>query len=246
LTVGITHRYQITIVYQQVQAVSSGNQGGISTGGGGGGGIGGGGGGIGGGGGGIGGGGGGIGGGGGGGIGGGGGTTGGIGGGGNTTGGGGNTGNTIIYRETALRATSGGATPIVRPSVTGITDQGRPVDGQSGTAALNNVAIEFQTVAGADKYIFEFSNDPSFKKKVVKGPFFFPSSNTGATSNSFDIRNDLKNVPEGGLIWFRVGARNSVDDPGPLGIDTPNGGDYVYSSGNTTFRVAPSAPNPPQ
>ena len=230
LTTGITHRYQITIVYQAVQAVTTGNAGGVGTGTTGGGGIGGntGGGGIGG----------------GGAV---GGTTSGTTttGGGNGTNGGNNTnGTSVIYRETALRASSGAATPVVRPSINGVDLQGANTGGQSSSASLKTVAVNFQTVSGADQYVFEFAKDPGFKNKVVKGPFYFPSANTTAASDPFDLRSGFQDVPLGQFIFFRVGARNSLDQPGPLGQDTPNGGNYIYSADLRTFQN-PGVPPPP-
>jgi TolB-like protein len=242
MAVGVTHRYRVSVLYSAVRAPDlnqNGAGGGIGGGGIGGGGIGGGGiggGGIGGGGiggGGIGGGG--IGGGGigGGGIGGGGIGGGGIGGGGNV--GGGNVGG-IIYRESALEAQSGAVTPLSRPAVTG------PVSDQN----MQRVQVSFRTTQGANQYAVEFSATPDFKKKVQKGPFFANFSlASDSRTESYDLSTDFKDLKAGSRVYYRVGARNSLDTPGPMGTNTVNGDDYIYSQDLNSFAkisVPPAAP----
>ncbi|MFM7320465.1 MAG: hypothetical protein ACKO5K_02935 [Armatimonadota bacterium] len=240
LTVGVTHRYRVSVLYKQVVAAD------LSLGGGGGGGLGGGGGigggGLGGGGlgggGGIGGGGlgggGGIGGGGlggGGGIGGGGIGGGGIGGGGNA--GGGQNGTQLLYRESNVEAVSGPVTPIARPGITGpTTDQD-----------LRRVVVTFRTVQGANEYCVEFSDSPNFKKKVQMAPFIAPFA------AGLDSRTEAYNIfdafPRASRIYFRVGARNAIDAPGPVGKDTPNADSFVYSQDGSVFGRLPLPPGPP-
>ncbi len=240
LTVAATHRYRVAVLYKQLQAadLSGGNNGGgaggIGGGGIGGGGIGGGG--IGGGG--IGGGG--IGGGGigGGGIGGGGGGNIGGGGGGNIGGGGGgnNGGTQILYRESNVEATSGAVTPIARPGVTGPT-----VDQD-----LRRVTVSFRTTPGANEYVAEFSSRPDFRNKVQKGPFTAPYlAGIDSRTETFDISNEFRSLRSGDRVYFRIGGRNAGDLPGPVGKDTPNAGDFVYSQDGSAFGKLPTPPGPP-
>lgn len=237
LTVAATHRYRVAVLYKQLQAadLSGGNGGGGAggIGGGGAGGIGGGGaGGIGGGGAG------GIGGGGGGNIGGGGGGNIGGGGGGNIGGGGGgnNGGTQILYRESNVEATSGAVTPIARPGVTGPT-----VDQD-----LRRVTVSFRTTPGANEYVAEFSSRPDFKNKVQKGPFTAPYlSGIDSRTETFDISTEFRNLRSGDRVYFRIGGRNAGDLPGPVGKDTPNAGDFVYSQDGSAFGKLPTPPGPP-
>ena len=214
LTVGVTHRYRVEVVYQQLLATqpTQGGQGGQ------GGGVGGGGGGV-------------------------GGNNGGGGGVGGNTGGGGNTGQnnggtaTILYKQSNIQAQSGAATPIARPQTTG------PTSDQN----LSQVRVTFRTVPGADTYVVEFSKDPSFSNKKVRGPFISPYVSGGATqTDTLDLSNDFKDVASGGRIFYRVGGKASIDNPGPLERGTPNGGNYIYSVDNLFFAKLGNPPNPPQ
>ncbi len=229
LTVAATHRYRVAVLYKQLQAADlSGGNGGGGAGGIGGGGAGG------------------IGGGGAGGIGGGGIGGGGIGGGGNIGGGGGgniggggggnNGGTQILYRESNVEATSGAVTPIARPGVTGPT-----VDQD-----LRRVTVSFRTTPGANEYVAEFSSRPDFKNKVQKGPFTAPYlSGIDSRTETFDISTEFRNLRSGDRVYFRIGGRNAGDLPGPVGKDTPNAGDFVYSQDGSAFGKLPTPPGPP-
>jgi TolB-like protein len=227
MPVGAPHRYSVRILYQQVQTTvpQTGNNTGGGVGGGIGGGIGGG-----------------VGGGVGGGIGGniGGQTTGGNTGGTNTGGNNGNTGGgeSILYRLTTLATVSGSATPISRAAVTGPT----------GDRSLNNIQVTFQPVAGADSYLFEFSDNPLFTNKKKRGPFYFDGNATAgqvATSETFDLSKDFSSLPAGGRVFIRVGAKNSLDVPGPSPRDTTNGDNFVYSANQVSFTKLGTPPPPP-
>jgi hypothetical protein len=142
-----------------------------------------------------------------------------------------------LYRETELRASSGAVTPVTRPGISGVT---------LGQQGLRSVQVGFQTVQGADQYVFEFATQPNFQGATRRGPFYFqPTANSGLTSEPFDISREFANVPENGRVYVRVGARNSLDEPGPLSRDTPNGQDYVYSAIQTTFNKPVTPPPPP-
>ncbi len=169
----------------------------------------------------------------------GGGTTGGGTTGGAATGGGtaGNTAGTVFYRETPVLATSGSATPITRPGATG------PVSDQN----LQRVRVTYRTVQGANQYIVEFASDPSFNNKKTRGPFFSAfTSGVDSQTAILDLSGDFSNLNSGDRIYYRVGARNSNDSPGPLARDTPNGGEYIYSADNVSFAKLGTPPNPPQ
>ena len=184
LTVGETHFYRITVLYQSAafDGTTGGGNGGGNVGGG---------------------------------------TTGGG------TGGGGGGGNGVTYRETALSMASGPATPLARPGIT------EPTTAQD----IRHLSVTFETVPGADTYVFEFSSTADFKNKVVLGPFPFSYADAATISAPFDLSASFPDAafPAGTRLFFRVGARALTDTPGPISIGTPNGGDYIYSAPSTSF-----------
>jgi TolB-like protein len=154
-------------------------------------------------------------------------------------GGGGGGGNTnsgqVQYRDTNVQATSGQATPLARPKTSTA-----PVPQN-----LAAVQISFTPTQGADQYVVEFARDPSFANKVQRGPFFVSPGTITFTTSKFDISKELASVPANGPIFFRVGARNSQDSPGPTPFEVSNGDSYIYSSDNLTFNRIGGPPNPP-
>ena len=157
--------------------------------------------------------------------------------GGNNGGGGNNNTSQIAYKVGNIQSVSGVATPVARPQTVG------PVSDQN----LANIRVTFRTVQGADQYILEFARDPSFSKKVSRGPFFSAFSGGGTTqSDILDLSNDFNNVAAGGRIYYRVGARNSQDSPGPLKRGVPNGDNYIYSGDSLSFAKLGNPPAPPQ
>ena len=160
------------------------------------------------------------------------------GGGGNIGGGGGNAGGgqngtTLLYRESNVEAVSGPVTPIARPGITGPTaDQD-----------LRRIVVTFRTVQGANEYCVEFSDTPNFKKKVQMVPFIAPFA-AGLESRT-EAYNIFDAFPRATRIYFRVGARNAIDAPGPVGKDTPNADSFVYSQDGSAFGRLPLPPGPP-
>lgn len=189
LTVGVTHRYRVNVVYRRI-IISTGTGGG---------------------------------------------------------GGGGGTGDgDTQFQETSLTSSTKNATPIARPGVVG------PTGSQRLGGTNEGVTIVFSTVQGANSYVFEFADNAAFNNKKVKGPFTFgytPGQNS--QSIRFDLRDDFRDIVnstnggEGRIIFFRVGARNQTDDPGPISEGVPNGGPYIYSSGDSFFTVLGGPPPPP-
>ena len=158
---------------------------------------------------------------------------------GGTNTGGTNNGNTsqIVYKVGNIQAVSGAATPIARPQTVG------PVSDQN----LASVRITFRTVQGADQYIVEFATDPSFSNKKTRGPFFSAFTGGGTTQTDIlDLSNDFNSVAAGGRLYYRIGGRNSQDNPGPLKRGVPNGGEYIYSGENLSFAKLGNPPAPPQ
>ena len=137
-------------------------------------------------------------------------------------GGGGGAATNTAYRETTLSAVSGPTTPLARPGVIGPT----------GTTNLQNFPVTFQTVRGGDAYIFEFSAAADFSSKIALGPLPATYKDAATVSAAFDLSASFPNAtfPAGTPIYCRVGVRASGDALTPLPNQTPNGGDYIYSS----------------
>ena len=151
---------------------------------------------------------------------------------GGTTGG---TGGQIIYQESNVTAGSGPATPVVRPDI----KPGETV------RQLRSVTVTYQTVTGANQYAVEFASDPSFKNKIQFGPFFQGFSSNVTTTEAYDISAKFKSLKQNDRVYFRVGARNSLDQPGPTGKDSPNSDNYIYSQDGASFGKQDSPPGPP-
>jgi hypothetical protein len=46
-------------------------------------------------------------------------------------------------------------------------------------------------------------------------------------------------------VFYRVGARSSVDERRPINRDAPNGGEFIYSADQAYFEVTTEPPLPP-
>ncbi len=147
----------------------------------------------------------------------------------------------------------------------------RPVcESPGGTVAsdfvdLTNVTFAWKSSAGADQYVIEVSSTPDFiRSKTWVNTIYQPSSQDGITYTKSFV-NVLKNadtaavVPElssvqpGDTLFWRVGARNRLDTPGPIPAGpspTVSGAKntrYIYSDPNMNFMfmTLPDLPNPP-
>lgn len=129
------------------------------------------------------------------------------------------------YVEHIVARSSSPVTPLIRPAVVG------PTEGQD----LRSVKVPFKTVPGADEYILEFSSRDNFETKVTRGPFTFPAVADTVEPPAFNLSTDFAGLPDGRMIYVRVGARNSGDSVKPYPRGTPNGGEYIYSRLNLTF-----------
>ncbi|MGQ9807906.1 MAG: hypothetical protein ACUVSM_01920 [Armatimonadota bacterium] len=114
------------------------------------------------------------------------------------------------------------------------------------SAAVNpaDVTFEWRTTLGADNYIVEVSRDPSFRTVIYRSPVVTASRFSDGEPLS------LENVNLGSAaaladvtLYWRVGARNSGDRPGPI-PDPGSGQRYIFSE-VSQFRVAAGPPPPP-
>ncbi|MCS6949468.1 MAG: hypothetical protein RMM06_00235 [Armatimonadota bacterium] len=137
------------------------------------------------------------------------------------------------YRESD-RTFTGQATPLTPPQLL------QPANGREDVD-LTAVTFEFQAVPGAQAYRVEVSTDPTFRDKsrsFYTDEVSFPA---GATVVIRNVNLSGKFRPEQRLYW-RAGARNVGDNPGPL----PDGAGYRYIWSTEPFSfTAPVTPPPP-
>jgi hypothetical protein len=153
-------------------------------------------------------------------------------------GGGGGTDTDVQYTQTPSSGFSGFATPVVRPQVLGPT----------GDTDLRNVTFTFQGSAGANQYVIEVADNVQFRNKrrptsPTQGNPFTTATTGRITAGPFNLTNLGFANTLGTTIYFRVGARNANDNPGPRAVE-PNGDAFIYS-GTLNSITAIGAPPPP-
>lgn len=155
---------------------------------------------------------------------------------------------------------AGRATYVLRPAP----------ESPGGTTAqeyvdLTNVTIQWRGSNGADQYAIEISTSPDFKRNetwvdVIYQPtgqdgqlFSKTYTNVLKNADTGQIVTELANVPLGGTLFWRVGARNRADNPGPYPagpspmVSGPKNTRYIYSDPSMVymFMTLPEMPGPP-
>lgn len=123
----------------------------------------------------------------------------------------------VTYRESD-KTWTGMVTPLERPLLL------NPASGSS--VALNSVDFEFQSVVGAQAYRVEVSTDPTFQNKalsVYSNEVLLP---TGATVTIQGV--NLTRFVGAQRLYWRAGARNINDQPGPAPWPGDSRGQYRY------------------
>jgi hypothetical protein len=124
---------------------------------------------------------------------------------------------------------------------------------------LSDITFVWEGCRGADTYVIEVSTSPSFPRdETWVGKVTQPTSQDGVTiTRTFrDVLSscpELSNVQPGQKLYWRVGARNSRDNPGPYpaGPSPQVSGEkntrYIYSDPNEllSFQVVGGVPEPP-
>lgn len=168
-------------------------------------------------------------------------------------------GDVTTYWETE-GAYGGRATYLTRPQLDspGGTVTGDYVD-------LTNVTFRWKGSGGADQYVIEVSPTPDFKRDqtwvdVIYQPtaadlqlFSKTYANVLKDASSGTVVSELASVPPGGTLYWRVGARNRMDVPGPCPalpspqVDGPKNTRYIYCdmSEYYSFMTLPDMPEPP-
>jgi hypothetical protein len=177
----------------------------------------------------------------------------------------GGNGNTFEDVE-SLPVNSGPTTPINQPQPT------LPLDNtqQLNLATLNNFTFSVPSQGGADQYVLEISTDRTFmdRSRIVQLPQLISAAGGGSlTFPAIDLTNSglnsplrkdpvfsnfINRVPGAArpTLFWRVGARNSQDRPGPVHAITRDPKDedrtfrYIYSTVRS-FTPADMPPPPP-
>ena len=125
----------------------------------------------------------------------------------------------VTYRESDKKWT-GFATPLAQPVLL------RPANG-SEDINLRSVDFEFQAVPGAQAYRVEVSTDPTFQNKAVS---FYTNEVMMPAGSTISIRNvNLSTKFSGAMrLYWRAGARNINDEPGPAPWVGDIKGQYRY------------------
>ena len=156
---------------------------------------------------------------------------------------------TVTYWETSNTG-SGVATclnrPVLRPSFTETSD-------------LSNITFEWESCGGADRYVIEVSRTDSFERDktwvytIVQRtaadgiPMSCNLVNKIMDANGVIVK-ELAGVSEGDVLYWRVGARNSADRPGPFPAgpspqaDGPKNTRYIYSYPESFVVEQPPSP----
>jgi hypothetical protein len=125
----------------------------------------------------------------------------------------------VTYRESDKRW-SGLATPLTQPVLLS------PAPG-SQDVNLDAVDFEFQVVPGAQAYRVEISTDPTFQNKALS---FYTDEVLLPAGSTVTIRrvNLSARFAGAGRLYWRAGARNVNDQPGPAPWTGDSRGQYRY------------------
>ena len=130
---------------------------------------------------------------------------------------------------------------------------------------LSDITFRWQGSAGADQYAIEVSSTPTFQRdKTWVDSFYQVTAQDGTeftktytniikNADTGQIVTELSDVPAGGTLYWRVGARNSRDEPGPYPanpsakLKPPKDTRYIYSDPSLvySFMTLPDMPGPP-
>ncbi len=130
---------------------------------------------------------------------------------------------------------------------------------------LSNITFEWKGSAGGDQYVIEVSPSYNFERNQTWTNVIYRPTAQDGTQYTMTYTNVLKNadtgqtvpelasVPAGGTVYWRVGCRNRLDNPGPYPagpspqVDGPKNTRYIYSDPLSTysFMTLPDLPGPP-
>jgi hypothetical protein len=134
------------------------------------------------------------------------------------------------------------ATPLFRPDLQSPAS-GEQVPGPvQGDPTFDQITFTFGSVVVTDpitvEYVVEVSTDPNFSRNKTKKLGTIVTPDAGPIS--LTVPNDFFTTA-GQTIWWRVGARNVADRPGP--VKDAIGERYIFSAVRSFKR--PTLPPPP-
>jgi len=149
---------------------------------------------------------------------------------------------TAKYYETPREPTTGMAT-IIRKLL--LADLTQPVSGDNEVNPAAGIRFEFKSRRGADTYIIQIATTPNFSSGVIESDVISYSGSIDDANISTIVPSSrtgvLSAVSSETPVYWRVGARNSLDNPGPV---LAGGKSYLFSD-PSIFYVQLSPPPPP-
>jgi hypothetical protein len=149
-----------------------------------------------------------------------------------------------IFKYFETDKLAAGLATITRRTLT--DDLLEPTPGQTDVDLVSGINFQFNSREGADTYIIQVSASPTFSSPEYTSPIIQFSRYSDSVPISFHSDNvsGLFNGVTGNTpMWWRVGARNSLDNPGPvanMGLPNMN---YLFSE-PSTFYAAETPPVP--
>lgn len=151
----------------------------------------------------------------------------------------GTTGNTECYFASVKTAARGYATPINRPILR--SPENNAI--LSVPTPFSFVNVKGPIASPVFHYVLQLSPDPLFpRNQTTTLSEFDDNSPVGAVLSTAPIPQVLTVYPGAQFIYWRIGARNVGDSPGPQAI---NGERYVFSQA-FRFKRPTTPPNPPE
>ncbi|HUV03551.1 MAG TPA: hypothetical protein VMX94_00420 [Armatimonadota bacterium] len=165
--------------------------------------------------------------------------------------------------EEGGRVTYWETTPVYAGRATYFLQRPRPLHPGDTSGAqyvsLDDVHFEWEGCRSGDVYVIEVSTSWEFKRdRTWVGKVYQPVSEDGTLcsrtfANVLNVSPELKDVQPGGMLYWRVGVRNSQDQPGPYpagpspGIEGEKNTRYIYSDPNEVlmFQMLGGVPPPP-
>jgi hypothetical protein len=149
-----------------------------------------------------------------------------------------------LFKYFETDRTYAGAATVIWPMTS--TDLMSPYPRESYIDLLAGVNFQFYSRRGADSYVIQISTSPLFSAPEYTSPivhFGQDADNIPISFSSGNISNLLSNLPGDTQLWWRVGARNSHDNPGPLPYCGNPGMTFLFSEPSSFFTA--EMPPPP-
>lgn len=155
---------------------------------------------------------------------------------------------TYVYEE-SLPEVAGTVTPLARVTRADMTEPAL----NATDVDPSSVSFEWKSTLGADTYVLEVAKDPAFRNMIytseTERPITWSPSSTGEVisfqpnATTFASAFTSAGITSASTIYWRVGAKNSGDRPGPI-ADSVTGKRLIYGE-VSQFKVREEPPAPP-